>query len=165
MLLMSPFAFGEPKDLVTLEYFAALPKFSTPKLSPNIKRIASTITYQGKPLLVVQPINPEDDKIQEQMTPINAGERKRVVKNRIGAQHWIADTQGVVLKGVKIDTGHHQGVTIYYRDKKSSDWEKLQKDKYFSHDQLYPWRFDRNDENILSKSGQSKSDRGHHSLD
>jgi hypothetical protein len=40
-------------------------------------------------------------------------------------------------------------VTIYYRDKKSSDWEKLQKDKYFSHHQLYPWRFDENDENIL----------------
>lgn len=254
-LFIGQHVFAEAEDLVALEHFAALPQFSKPVLSPDGERVASTISYQGHPLLVVQPINSEDDEVKEKMIPINAGKnffnwyawgnderlvfnirgttkmfghlwnvgrmgsigrdgkdgiqfemtpnqmglyrqsaeiidfldhdtdhilaalddtdndwaapevhlvnintglRKRVVKNRAGIQHWIADASGVVRVGVKVDTEqNHQGVTIYYRDKEGADWEKLQKVNYFSHDRMLPARFDENDENILLVSSSN----------
>ena len=68
-LFISSSAFGA----IALEHFAALPKFSAPMISPDGKRIASTITYQGKALLVVQKLEASSDNSNEPMSPINAG--------------------------------------------------------------------------------------------
>lgn len=241
--------FGNTEKPVSLEYFAALPKFSTPVLSPVGDRVASTITYQGQPLLVVQSLDPGENQAMDPMVPINAGKsffnwygwaneerllfslrgtikiqgdlwnisrlgsigsngkealkfrmtpnytglflpnpkiidyldddpelilatlddqqggwavpevhrvnvntgkRQRIERNKIGAQSWIADSNGVLRIGIKIDTEqNYRNVTIYYRETKNDDWEKLQKIDYFDEERLIPFRFDEDDPNIL----------------
>jgi dienelactone hydrolase len=56
----------EAVEQLPLEYFAKLPRFSQPRLSPDGKRLASTIiSPKGKPVLVVQPIRLNKEKLDE----------------------------------------------------------------------------------------------------
>jgi dipeptidyl aminopeptidase/acylaminoacyl peptidase len=87
---------------------------------------------------------------QVHLVNVNTGKRKRVLKNTRGVHHWIADQDGQIRIGTKIDTKfERQNVTIYYRETESSNWETLQRVDYFDHDRLSPYRFDETDPSIL----------------
>ena len=81
---------------------------------------------------------------------INTGKAKTVLKNTKGSQRWIADADGNLRIGVKIDTRlGRRNVTVYYRETIKSKWEELQKTDYFDNKRLVPYRFDEDDSNIL----------------
>ncbi len=56
-----------------LEYFAKLPRFSKPKISPDGKRVAATIPVKGKSLVVIQKIITSGDNTKEEIVPFSAG--------------------------------------------------------------------------------------------
>ncbi|TQV66499.1 S9 family peptidase [Exilibacterium tricleocarpae] len=59
---------------VPLQRFAELPRFKDPMISPNGKRIAVTLTLDGRPLMVVQKLYTETDRTKEDPVPFSIGE-------------------------------------------------------------------------------------------
>ena len=81
---------------------------------------------------------------------VNSGKRELLLQNLIGAQYWLADSNGDVRIGGKTDyAGSKRNVTIFYRPTVKDSWEKLQKIDYFDHDRLLAYRFHESDPNIL----------------
>lgn len=87
---------------------------------------------------------PEVDKVN-----IYTGKKRRVVFNNIGVQWWLADANGEVRVGEKIDTGRNSRVTTYYREDADSSWDKIQKADYFDRERLQPYDFHPDDPSIL----------------
>ncbi len=65
--------FSADNDVIPLEFFAQLPRFSDPVLSPNGKRIAYTTIKDGQPLVAIQKLLTPDDTEREPVVPISAG--------------------------------------------------------------------------------------------
>ena len=248
-LVSSHLLSAKSASLIPLEYFAQLPSIKNPVLSPSGMQVASTVTLNGKQVLIIKPydslfvkqtkmpaiigsgdmffnwyqfaneerlvinirataavegrlwnlsrlgsidLNGKDPQFfkirandfgyyrqhlgvidwlpddpnhvlavlndtpnkwaspEVDLVDINTGKSKTILKNTRGAQQWIADADGNVRIGVKVDTRlSYRNVTIYYRETVKSKWEKLQKVDYFDHNRLVPYRFDEDDANIL----------------
>lgn len=96
---------------------------------------------------------------QVHLVNINTGHKKLLLSNRRGVYAWIADGDGVIRIGTKIDTKYgKRNVTVFYRETASDGWETLQKVDYFDHDRLEPWRFDEDDANILLMTSANLQD-------
>lgn len=88
---------------------------------------------------------------------VNTGKRKLLQRSSRGINEWVVDYDGNVRIGVNLPTGKKLNVTTYYRDNNDAKWEKLQKLDYFDHDRLIPYRFDKEDSNILLVSSDNLS--------
>ena len=87
---------------------------------------------------------PEVDKVN-----VYTGKKRRVVFNHIGVHSWLADANGEVRIGEKIDTGRKTNVTTYYREDSDSSWGKIQKADYFDNERLQPYDFHPDNPGIL----------------
>ncbi len=93
------------------------------------------------------------------LVDINTGKKKRVLKNRKGIQFWLADPDGKIRIGGKTDTkGGSRNVTVFYRETEKSSWSVLQKIDYFDNNRLTPYRFDKEDRNIVLVSSNNLED-------
>ncbi len=129
---------------------------------PN-PRIVSTLKHDPDHILVEMENEPTgwgEPRVHE--VNIHTGKKKLVLKNRKKAFYWLADERGAVRIGTKYvaDRGR-SAVTIFYREDPDSDWETLQKVDYFDHDRLIPYRFDKEDPNILLVTTQEFSSDAH----
>ncbi len=90
--------------------------------------------------------SPEVDKIN-----VYTGSRKKVMRNRLSINEWIADNDGVIRIGVQIREKGKSAVTnrIYYRKTKKDSLKVLEKADFFSKDRLHPVKFHPKDNNIL----------------
>lgn len=81
---------------------------------------------------------------------VNTGKRELVQRNDKGFYYWVADEAGDIRVGarVRVNLGRSD-VEMFYRATKGESWEKLQDADYFDNDRIMPYRFDRDDPNIL----------------
>lgn len=92
------------------------------------------------------------------------GKRKQIQSNDRDIQNWLADYNGVVRIGSRLNQKNNE-FSIIYRRKEGAAWETLQKVSYFEHDRLRPLRFLKEDPNILLVTTRQLEDTQENNLD
>jgi dipeptidyl aminopeptidase/acylaminoacyl peptidase len=91
---------------------------------------------------------------------VNTGKRTLVERNRRGIYRWVADADGQLRIGIRYSLANGQRkATVLYRETDSDSWQKLQKTDYFDHERLEPYRFDKEDPNILLVTSATLADQ------
>jgi dipeptidyl aminopeptidase/acylaminoacyl peptidase len=74
LLLLVTGAVANAETRIPVEEFARLPAFLSPKISPDGLRLVSTVTYDGKPLVLVQKLTIGEDQTPEKPIVLGTGE-------------------------------------------------------------------------------------------
>ncbi len=106
LLFLLPIANVYATERLPLEYFAKLPRFSDPVLSPDGKRLASVAVVDGKPILLVQPIAFNGEMLDQQPTYSEVG------KYYFSSYEWLNNTRlGVTIRVTTGLRGHLWNLT------------------------------------------------------
>ena len=73
-LASSHLLLAKSASLIPLEYFAQLPSIKNPVLSPNGMQVASTVTFNGKQVLIIKPYDSLFDKQTKMPAIVGSGD-------------------------------------------------------------------------------------------
>ena len=91
---------------------------------------------------------------------VYSGQAVLVQRNRWGVQRWIADDNGDIRAGVKVDSHlRNRKATIYYREDVEARWEVLQEVDYFNSRRMRAYRFAEEDPFVLLVSSSQLEDQ------